>query len=87
MKDAANLPLNDMDINEEELNNMVTAAPMESPALTCANNPENEHLQIKIQFSLSGEYINKTKITEEQMREEQVQEFFRCFEVSFETYQ
>ena len=69
MKEAGELPL-DTEINDEELNNMVTAAPMDSPSLKCLNNAENEHLQIKIDFSLSGEYLNKDKITDDKMREE-----------------
>ena len=76
--------LTDMDINDDEMNRMSTARAAEGAPH--AHGSQEDHLQIKIEFSLSGDYINKQIIQDCQMREEQVLEYFNSFIVQFDQY-
>ena len=73
----------DMDINDDDMNKMMTAT--DRLDMNCPK-VDDDHMQIKIQFSLSGDFLNKDMITNCKLREEQVQEHFNNCIVPWEKY-
>lgn len=59
-----------MEINEDDMNNMVTATAMDETTPINTPRVEDDHLQIKIQFSLSGNILNSQMISDCKLREE-----------------